>query len=315
MHRNGNAIQCDFATGIVTVAPGIYHISGLSIVTYNTGGEPPKWPRCARPPPPAIAGCGCWARQTSTLTIKNEDPSVKCIGSGATANMGPSVFETYLTTTAPETKMLLEHQAGSNPEQVYLRVYVQNSKWHVHGQDQHPPSFSASMNDLLRFSSAVRRDPQIEAWFSGFADPHRLMTRTWFERMRGCGADVRELLHDGCPVACVGDAPFGYVNAFKAHANVGFFYGAMLADPAGLLEGAGKRMRHVKLRPGKELDVERFERLDRCRLSRHPATPRTAEYHHEESDGNHEEDEERLEGSKRRRLSLSADRCENQGAG
>jgi hypothetical protein len=110
------------------------------------------------------------------------------------------------------------------------------------------------MNDLLRFTGAVRRDPQIEAWFSGVADPHRLMTWKWFEQMRDCGADVRELVHDGCPVACVGDAPFGYVNAFKAHANVGFFHGAMLADPAGLLEGTGKRMRHVKLRPGKGLD-------------------------------------------------------------
>jgi hypothetical protein len=79
--------------------------------------------------------------------------------------------------------------------------------------------------------------------------------------MRGCGDDVRELLHDGCPVACVGDAPFGYVNAFKAHANVGFFHGAVLADPAGLMEGKGKRMRHVKLRPGKELDVEALSEL------------------------------------------------------
>ena len=112
------------------------------------------------------------------------------------------------------------------------------------------------MDDLLRFPSAVRRDPKIEAWFSDFADPFRLMTQPWFERMRACGADVRELLHDGCPVACVGDAAFGYVNAFKAHASVGFFHGAMLADPAGLLEGEGKRMRHVKLRPGKELDDE-----------------------------------------------------------
>jgi hypothetical protein len=107
------------------------------------------------------------------------------------------------------------------------------------------------MNDLLRFSGAVRRDPEIEAWFSDFADPLRLMTRTWFECMRACGADVRELLHDGCPVACVGDAPFGYVNAFKAHACVGFFCGAMLADPAGLLEGTGKRMRHVKRAPAR----------------------------------------------------------------
>jgi hypothetical protein len=82
------------------------------------------------------------------------------------------------------------------------------------------------------------------------------MARPWFERMRGCGADVRELLHDGCPVACVADAPFAYVNAFKAHANVGFFRGAMLADPAGLLEGAGKRMRHVKLRPGAVLNAD-----------------------------------------------------------
>src|SRR5690349_22581361 len=117
------------------------------------------------------------------------------------------------------------------------------------------------MNDLLRFPSAIRRDPQIEAWFSDFADPLRLMTRTWFERMRGCGADIRELLHDGCPVACVGDAPFGYVNAFKAYASVGFFHGAALLDPAGVLEGAGKHMRHVKLRPGKEVNLTALDAL------------------------------------------------------
>lgn len=112
------------------------------------------------------------------------------------------------------------------------------------------------MDDLLRFSGAVRRDPRIEDWFLGMTDPLRLMVRPWFERMRRCGGGIRELLHDGCPVACVGDAPFGYVNAFKAHASVGFFHGAALADPACLLEGTGKHMRHVKLRPGKELDLD-----------------------------------------------------------
>jgi hypothetical protein len=117
------------------------------------------------------------------------------------------------------------------------------------------------MDNLLRLTGAVRRDPGIEAWFSGTVDPHRLMARPWFARMRRCGADVREVLHDGCPVACVGDAPFGYVNAFKAHANVGFFHGATLADPAGLLEGAGKHMRHVKLRPGERLDADALSAL------------------------------------------------------
>jgi hypothetical protein len=72
--------------------------------------------------------------------------------------------------------------------------------------------------------------------------------------MRACGEDVLELMHDGHPIACVADAPFAYVDVFKDHTNVGFFYGAHLCDPAGLLEGAGKNMRHVKLRPGREPD-------------------------------------------------------------
>lgn len=117
------------------------------------------------------------------------------------------------------------------------------------------------MDDLLLFSGAVRRDPQIKAWFSDRTDPLGTLARIWFESMRGCGDDVRELLHDGCPVACVQDAPFGYVNAFKAHVNVGFYRGAMLPDPAGLLEGRGKRMRHVKLRPDVEVDAEALSDL------------------------------------------------------
>src|SRR5947209_5960763 len=80
-----------------------------------------------------------------------------------------------------------------------------------------------------------------------------MMVQPWFERMRGCGDDVRETLHDGMPTGVV-DAAFAYVNAFSAHASVGFFHGAALPDPAGLLEGTGKRMRHVKLRPGTEAD-------------------------------------------------------------
>lgn len=110
------------------------------------------------------------------------------------------------------------------------------------------------MDDLLRYNGAFEHDPAIEAWFLGVTDPFRLMVRPWFSQMRACGPDVRELMQDGCPVACVADAPFAYVNAFRAHANVGFYRGAMLPDPAGLLLGSGKRMRHVKLRPGEPLD-------------------------------------------------------------
>jgi hypothetical protein len=112
------------------------------------------------------------------------------------------------------------------------------------------------MTQLFRLSGAVHRDAEVEAWLCDPNDELRRIARTWFEQMRGCGADVGELMHDGGPVACVQDAAFGYVNAFKAHVNVGFFQGAALDDPAGLLEGSGKRMRHVKVRWGEPVDAQ-----------------------------------------------------------
>nr|NUR38118.1 DUF1801 domain-containing protein [Sphingomonas sp.] len=116
---------------------------------------------------------------------------------------------------------------------------------------------------LFLLPSAQRRDPRVAAWFA-LADPFRLMVQPWFERMCACGDDVRETLHDGMPTACVSDAAFAYVNAFTAHASVGFFHGASLPDPSGLLEGAGKRMRHVKLRMGVEVNKDALGELIRA---------------------------------------------------
>ena len=117
------------------------------------------------------------------------------------------------------------------------------------------------MNDLLRFPSAVKHLAAIDSWLRAQRDDLRPLVETWFARMRQCGGDVRELMHDGCPTACVGDASFGYVAAYKDHANVGFFFGALLKDPARLLEGTGKRGRHVKLRPGHEVDSAALAQL------------------------------------------------------
>src|SRR5437868_12874884 len=111
------------------------------------------------------------------------------------------------------------------------------------------------MSQLLRFPSSVKRDRAIEVWMREHSDELGAIARRWFGAMRDSGDDVRELLHDGHPTACVGDAAFAYVNAFKAHVNVGFFRGAEIADPKSLLEGAGKFMRHVKLSPETDVDT------------------------------------------------------------
>lgn len=130
---------------------------------------------------------------------------------------------------------------------------------------------------LFLLPGAVRRDPAVDAWLD-LTDPMRALARPWFELMRSLGPDVRECLHDQMPTACVADAAFAYVNAFSAHAAVGFFHGSSLPDPAGLLEGSGKRMRHVKLRPGADMDEDALRALlveahERMRVIVPPSNP------------------------------------------
>ena len=115
--------------------------------------------------------------------------------------------------------------------------------------------------ELLRFHDARERDPTIDRWMKGQAGEMGTIAHQWFEVMRKCGDEVRELLHDGCPVACLGDAAFAYVNVFTSPVIVGFFQGAVLPDPARLLQGTGKFMRHVKLRPGTAANDAALSRL------------------------------------------------------
>jgi len=108
--------------------------------------------------------------------------------------------------------------------------------------------------ELFRLNGAVARDPAIDAWLQQHNGELGDIARQWFDVMRHCGDEFREVMHDGCPTACLGDAAFAYVNVFTSHVNAGFFQGSALPDPAHLLQGAGKFMRHVKLRPDAPID-------------------------------------------------------------
>jgi hypothetical protein len=130
------------------------------------------------------------------------------------------------------------------------RVEVGDSRteqWLIHG--------------IFGLSGAKKWNPDIDQWLADQESELGSIAQARISRLRECGDDVRELMHDGCPHACVSDAAFAYVNVFKAHVNLDFFCGSELPDASNLLEGAGKRMRHVKLRPGHEIDERHLMQL------------------------------------------------------
>ena len=117
------------------------------------------------------------------------------------------------------------------------------------------------MSRLFTFSATRRRDPEVARWFNDHNDDLGAIALHWFSVIRNCGGDIGEILHDGHPTSCVENAAFAYVNAFKVHVNLGFFHGAELRDPEGLLEGTGKFMRHVKLAPDREINADALSQL------------------------------------------------------
>ncbi len=118
------AIQLDESTGVITLPPGTYHITGFSTTVYYTGEEPPEM---VEPRSPANGGY-CRLRRAE------EDPEDRnagfALGGISTANAIPSLVETYFTTDE-EAHIVLEHQSGSNVKDVYLQVYSGGSSDHV----------------------------------------------------------------------------------------------------------------------------------------------------------------------------------------
>ena len=122
---------------------------------------------------------------------------------------------------------------------------------------------SPPVDPVRRFTldGGLPHHPLVEQWFAQAPSALQLIARRWFGQFRACGTDVVELLHDGHPTACIGNLALGYVAAYRAHVNIGFFLGATLPDPNGLLQGTGRFMRHAKIQPGRAVDEDALTRL------------------------------------------------------
>lgn len=129
VHPAGTSMGLESKTGVVVLTRGIYHITAVSIVSYfdgeSHGGVPSRNPAFGgycrlrdenRPGCETAEGC------------RNED--AVAIGTMSTANMLPSLIDTYLQVDR-EARLVLEHQIGSEVAGVNLQLYVVNSTWHV----------------------------------------------------------------------------------------------------------------------------------------------------------------------------------------
>jgi hypothetical protein len=106
------------------------------------------------------------------------------------------------------------------------------------------------MDRLFLFPSARAHDPAVARWFDDRPGPTGTLARATFARLRAAAPDMGELLHDNRPTACIDGAAFAQVGLAARHVTLSFFRGTDLPDPAGLLAGAGRLMRHVRLTSG-----------------------------------------------------------------
>lgn len=163
-----------------------------------------------------------------------------CLYFRALADLDVAALEQLVTASIAATEQ--RHGRGDDAPTAERRPQRRAAK----APARKPPD-PVPMRGLFHFAAAVARCPAVERWLAAQDGERGQLARTWFAALRACGKDVRELLHDGHPTACCRDAAFAYVSVHAAHVNVGFFHGAALPDPAGLLQGTGKYMRHVRL--------------------------------------------------------------------
>jgi len=120
--------------------------------------------------------------------------------------------------------------------------------------------------------SSVKKDPgvQVDAFVEQASPTVRPVLQDLRELVRRELPEAREEIKWGRPVYSLNHIVC-YLAADRDHANLGFYRGIELADPKGLLEGDGKKLRHIKVYDRKEIRRRWYGTLIRqaAKLDRH----------------------------------------------
>lgn len=108
----------------------------------------------------------------------------------------------------------------------------------------------------------------VDAWCAALTPNAQAVVGALRALMKAVTPEATELMKWGQPVYEI-RGPFAYIKPAGGHVTFGFWRGTEIADPKGMLEGIGDRMRHVKVasaeldRPALEAFVRQAAALNR----------------------------------------------------
>jgi hypothetical protein len=103
--------------------------------------------------------------------------------------------------------------------------------------------------------------PSFDAYLAAQSPRHQRLIRELRKFVKRTAPELQEAVKwvNGCWVK--GKVPVSYVYCAPDYLQFGFFGGAALKDPGGLLHGDGRYVRHVKVRRSSDIDERAFARL------------------------------------------------------
>ena len=103
-------------------------------------------------------------------------------------------------------------------------------------------------------------------YVDGLGDWRAEAVLTLHRLVKEVAPDAKESIKWARPVYEV-NGPLCYIIAFKNHVNLGFSRGVDLPDEAGILEGSGKQMRHIKVKGIEAIDEDTVKDLIRAAVA------------------------------------------------
>ena len=106
-----------------------------------------------------------------------------------------------------------------------------------------------------------KRNGKVDEFIEALPEDIKEMTERLREIIHEADERVNEEMKWNMPCFSKSTSNICYLQAAKKHVNLGFYSGANLQDKDNMLEGGGKKMRHIRFRKLEDIQPEKFKAL------------------------------------------------------